>query len=285
MRTLPKPRENAADVFELCISKVRRKELKQRLAAIGPNIVEAANRYDRAASAAELHGFPRSENVGAVTNKEMIAVYVGRMAQKSQPGRPVYDKLLIAPLLQFCPLCASGRVTTLDHHLPKTEYPVLAVTPTNLVPACEWCQGRKRRAYPTIAEEQTIHPYYDDFTDQTWLKATVTQTAPASFFFFADPPAEWDAVRQERVRNHLTTFRLPELYASNAGNELLNIRQHLSVLFDAGGAAIVQSHLTQQANSRVAAFRNSWETAMYCAAAASDWFCNRGFAFEYAWEL
>ncbi|MGZ8846979.1 MAG: HNH endonuclease, partial [Pyrinomonadaceae bacterium] len=94
MRTLPKPVDDAGEVFRLCISRIRRRDLKRRLLLIEPNIIDAARTYDVAASSGELYEFPRSEVVGAVTNKEMIAVYVGRMVQKSQPGRSIYDKLM-----------------------------------------------------------------------------------------------------------------------------------------------------------------------------------------------
>jgi 5-methylcytosine-specific restriction endonuclease McrA len=280
MRTIAKPDESASDVFRLCISRVRNRDLKRRLSSIERSIAEAADAYDQAARLTELHTFPRSADIGVVTRNEIIAVYVGRMVPEKQPGREIYNKLLNAPLNQTCPLCGVGTVNTLDHHLPKTEYTSLVVTPANLIPSCYWCQTSKRENYPTTAGEQTLHPYYDDFTNERWLRATVNEERPASFFFFAEPPANWDHDRQERVRQHMESFKLAKLFASNAGNHLLGIRHGLHELYDAGGSDAVRIHLGEHANSYRAAFRNSWETAMYDAAVSSNWFCDGGFELE-----
>lgn len=271
---------DAGEVFELCISRVRNHALKARLEAIRPEITQAAADYDDAASTASLQNFPRLARIGTVTKDELMNVYSGRMAKEGQPGRDVYDKLMTAAPRRECPLCGSGKVMTLDHHLPKSEYPVLAVLPTNLVPSCYWCQRSKKQSYPTTAEEQTLHPYYDDFELETWLRATVNTTSPASFTFYVDPPADWDAIVRERLTKHTEAFELFELFSINAASELVIIRHRLNELFLSGGADEVRRHLIAEAASRQAGRLNSWETAMYVAAASSDWFCDGGFAVE-----
>ena len=157
---------------------------------------------------------------------------------------------------------------------------MLAVTPNNLVPSCTWCQTAKWEAYPQAAGEQTIHPYFDNFEDEVWLHAAVVEVAPASFIFFVDPPVAWGEITADRLRHHLQIFRLPELYTSNASHELLNIRHRLGNLRIAGGINAVRAHLTEEAAARQSNRLNSWQTAMYRAAAGSDWFCDGGFAME-----
>lgn len=277
MRTLAKPDDTATAVFRLCISRVRNRDLKRRLVCIEPLIVSAAEDYDTAAEAAVLHTFPQSTDIGPVTRDEMIDVYAGRMVAETQPGRVVYDRLLNAPVLGRCPLCGVGLVKTLDHHLPKTQYSALSVTPTNLIPSCYWCQFSKRQGYPRTADEQTLHPYYDDFTNDTWLRAEVIDTRPASFSFFVDPPNGWGEDAANRLRSHMQTFSLYDLYTSNAGGELLNMHHRLNGLFIEDGAGAVRTYLLAEAATRRAAHLNSWETATYDAAAASDWFCDGGF--------
>jgi hypothetical protein len=275
MRTVTRPDDSPGDVFTLCISKVRRRHLKEQLVLIKPNLVQAAQDYDVAATAAALHAFPKSGDIGAVSGEEVIKVYTGRMVPETQPGRPIYDKLLNA--VRRCPLCGEGIVKTLDHHLPKTEYTALSVTPVNLVPACLWCQDSKSTKFPETADEQTLHPYYDNFTDQTWLRAEVVQTRPASFSFSVQVPPAWAGNIENRLAAHMKTFDLYNLYSLKAGGELEIIHFQLDYLFTRGGREAVKVHLEEGAATRRAAQLNSWETAMYEAAAASDWFCDRGF--------
>jgi hypothetical protein len=277
MRTLGKPDDTPSAVFRLCISKVKNRDLKRRLTSVEPIVVKTSEDYNIAAESAALHTFPRSADVGLITRDEMIDVYVGRMVPETQPGRVVYDRLMNAPALGRCPLCGVGLVKTLDHHLPKTQYTALSVTPTNLIPSCYWCQFSKRQGYPTTAGEQTLHPYYDDFTNDRWLRAEVIETRPASFVFSVDPPNGWTEETANRLRSHMKTFCLYDLYSSNAGSELRNMHYRLNELFIDGGPGSVRTHLLEEAATRRAANLNSWETATYNAAAASDWFCDRGF--------
>ena len=116
MRKLPKPcdKNGAAfapkDVFDLCVSNVRNADLKARLQDERDAIARAAVDYDKAAAAARLHKIERHTDIGDVTKDEMIDVYTKRMVPKSQPGRPIYDRIISAPKHQRCPLCGVGTV-------------------------------------------------------------------------------------------------------------------------------------------------------------------------------
>lgn len=93
------------------------------------------------------------------------------------------------------------------------------------------------------------------------------------------PPPSWPAVWCERARYHFKVLHLAKLYASQAAQELVNIRHYLASLHKESGAEGVKRHLTEQATSREAAHPNSWQTATYKALSASTWFCNGGFDF------
>ena len=262
MRKLPKPCDVTGadlvpvDVYDVCISKVNNQNLKSRLKSVRSLVAEAAIDYDAAASSGKLHTIKRQTSVGSVTKDEMVRVYTYRMVSNKQPGRIVYDQIINAPKHQRCPLCDIGTVNTLDHHLPKTKYLKLTVTPNNLVPSCEWCQGAKSTGYPTCAEEQTIHPYFDDFESEVWLYAEVVQSVPAAFRYNAKPPSAWGIIVEKRLIFHLKAFKLLKLYSSNAGSELSGIRTRLGRLLNSGGREAVRKHLREEAESWEDEFKN-----------------------------
>ncbi|HIF9221202.1 TPA: hypothetical protein ACX6QD_002697 [Photobacterium damselae] len=66
--------------------------------------------------------------------------------------------------LLFCPSCGEdGAPGTLDHYLPKAEFPELAVCLANLTPMCSTCQGKKSTDYITKGGQKAfLHPYYDE---------------------------------------------------------------------------------------------------------------------------
>lgn len=277
MRTLPRPVDSAGDTYRLCISSVRDADLKRRLDSAEPQIIAASKQFDSRAKSATLHLIAQHSSVGGVVStKEMSAVY-GRMAGKNTPGRPVYDRLVLSAVHGRCPLCAQRTVSTLDHHLPKAKYPSLAVTPLNLIPACADCNKVKLENTPADASNQTLHPYFDDVEGDEWLNAEVVHGSPVAIRFFVDAPAHWHPVKASRVRFHFKTFKLSILFGSHAAEELQNLRYGLALLLASTDADAVQQHLVERAGSCRAAWRNSWQTAMYAAVAADRWFCEGGF--------
>lgn len=62
-----------------------------------------------------------------------------------------------------CPMCGSFKSDTIEHYLPKENYPEFSVFSKNLIPSC---QCNSKRGLTTKGrsdiEERIIHPYYDD---------------------------------------------------------------------------------------------------------------------------
>jgi len=281
MRVLPKPTAVPADVFTTCISRVADSALKAKLTAVTPLIAAASMEFDSAAQNSVVYCLQVKKGVGAkVTGAEMSAVYTGRMAKKGSPGRAIYDQLMSVPAHGRCPLCGQRVVATLDHYLPHTRFPALAVSPINLVPACFDCNKSKLDLVPTDAEKQTLHPYFDDVDSARWLAAEVVKQNPAALKFNVDPPAGWRALTRRRVRYHFKLFKLAQLYASHAAEELLNIRQQITSLHAAAGSKEVRAHLFERRDSCEANYLNSWQSATYRALAESDWYVGGGFAYS-----
>lgn len=283
MRYLSLPKDDnadayiAQDVFDTCVAMVKNAGLKAKLEAISGDIDKASEDYDLAATTKTLYLTPLITKIGEVVAEELIKIYTLRMVPKRAKGRPVYDQIMSIPVNGRCPFCGIGTVNTLDHYLPKTHFPVLSVTPHNLVPACTWCQGEKMEYYPKTAGEQLLHPYFDDFDQDVWLNAEVVVGSPAAFRYSASPPVNWKPDDKARVVSHLKELKLANLFGSNAGSRLVEIRGRLAKLHAAGGADAVRAHLKEELASIELDQKNSWVAAMYRGAIASDWFCDGGF--------
>lgn len=266
------------DVFATCISRIRDPNLKLKMGSIEHLVVAASADFDRLAAQTRLHQFARQAVIGGViSTAEMEAVYTQRMAKKAAPGRDAYDELFNSAPNGKCPLCGHRTVSTLDHHLPKAHYPVLAVVPLNLVPACGDCNKAKLAALPTSANHETLHPYYDNIEGDRWLVAEVVVGTPAALRFRVQPPANWSAVLADRVALHFRTLGLGTLYSAEGADELLNIRGQLETIHAAGGAALVKTELRERSASCRRARLNGWRTAAFEAFADSAWFCDVGF--------
>jgi hypothetical protein len=277
MRSLPLPTYNPGDVYLNCIEKVRNVDLKARLTAIRNLIVQASDEFGEKVTRGQLHTIIRETLIqGNVTSAELEGVY-DRMVRKESAGRRIYDKLIIASPLGICPLCSHREVTQIDHYLPKSEYPRLSVVPINLVPSCSDCNKSKLTNFPRTPIEELLHPYFDNIENENWLRATITHSTPASFQFHATPPEHWDLLLSERVRFHFESLALNKLYSTQAAVELAQINFRLSQLYDTLGSGGVRQYLLEGAESRSHANMNSWQSAMYNAMTADNWFCDGGF--------
>ncbi|MEU8332230.1 HNH endonuclease signature motif containing protein [Micromonospora arborensis] len=291
-----KPTISARDSYVTCISRSRQPD-RAWLEGFAERVTEAATQFEAAVQANSLHvlddkdfkpPYPPASHTGPCDKAcqgfckrdcdKLVKVYTDRMAKTGAPGREIYETLRMAA--HRCPLCGHRDVTTLDHHLPKSRYPFLAVTPANLIPACIECNTTKTDTTPAIDVAHTLHPYFDNIDEDEWLQAEVLEGSPAALRFLVSPPEKWSQLMATRARCHFTEFDLDRLYAVQAADELAAIAGALQVQFDAAGQAGVESYLLDQADSRSATRRNHWTTAMYRALARSPWYCAGGFALE-----
>jgi len=180
----------------------------------------------------------------------------------------------LAPLNR-CPFCGTGIVTTLDHYLPKAKFPTFSVLAYNLVPSCKDCNKGKQTSYASTKEEQTLHPYYDDFMNEQWLFAKVEQTSPVSISFFVDAPTEWSNVDKSRVEAHFIEYDLGIRFSVEASNELANLKEEFTLY--SIGTENRQDELNKKATIAQRRYLNSWESALYQALAESDWYCSGGY--------
>lgn len=278
MWSLQRPTLSARSAFTTCISRVRNPGLASRLASAAPAVVTASAQFDRAAQRFRLHEIATHDEVAPdVTTSEMEKVYTQRMAKSGSPGRDIYDEIFASAPLGRCPLCMQRFVATLDHHLPKAHYPALAVAPINLVPACSDCNKAKLDGVPTVAEDVPLHPYYDDLGDDVWLIARVVERRPSALRFEIARSRAWDDTLFARVNRHFRSLGLAALFASEAAEELLNIRHQLAILRDANLNRGVRDELARRAASCAAARTNGWRSAAYRAWSESEWFCEGGF--------
>lgn len=286
MRALPKPLYVFQDVFNLCIEGVGDIVLRQRYGEILVDLAADAANYEALSAQANWWTIPPNHQrnsdvvVGRVIKSELKALYSSYMVGQEKPARSIYDRLMGSAPNERCPYCGVGRVTTLDHFLPKAKFPKLSVLVTNLVPACRDCNmGGKGTSIATRADDQPIHPYYDadTFNSAQWLYCDVNPTSPATINFYAQPPLLWSATAQARTHSHLRAFDLRARFSVEAAEELSTIRQIFIDYYDDASADERAQYLLSIESSESRRFPNSWKRALYQALGSSQWYCGGGY--------
>jgi hypothetical protein len=282
MWTIGRPAFSVSDVFDVCIERLQGADHKSRMRGIATMIHAAEADFDTRSTAGQGHLIVQTGNLsganGVVAAKEMTQLYDRHVARATSKGRASYDKIMASAVHGQCPFCGHLPVSTLDHTLPKKHFSVLAVTPLNLVPSCKDCNFNKGTSTSTNPARQFLNPYYDDVTDTRWLFAEIVEGAPAAVKYWTAPPIAMDALMAQRIRYHFDELKLAKIYASQGARQLQNMKSSLKKTFQAAGANVVQSDLLERTESCQNVTLNSWEGALYEAAAQSEWYINGGFA-------
>lgn len=276
MIKLDKPNVIFKDHFENCIEN-KHEPLKTNLQNCFGVIEKVANEYDKKAITCQLFQLKAlsSKDLGLINRSDLRKLYSEKMVNKNQPGRRVFDEI-VASNNEICSFCDHGTARTLDHYLPKSEYPEFAIFPFNLIPCCRDCNSEKNTHNADCEEKQYLHPYYDDVSLIRWLKAEVryTQTNSPVFRFFVNKNADgMDKVICARIETQFDGLKLDKLFSIQAASALSKIEAYLKNNFMGSSDVQLKSYLNGIAESHSVPNQNSWQAAMYRSMASNDQFC------------
>lgn len=279
MKKILKPTLKVSEVFADCIDTYSNQDLKRALIDAIPMLEEAEFDFEQKKQKNELFLIPQNIAVSDIVNSTTLKnVYTNKMVKKDNPkGRAHYDTIFLSAPKGICPLCSQRTVGTLDHYLPKALYPLLSVTPINLIPSCIDCNKGKLVDFPKKSQDETLHPYYDDVEGFSWLKMTVVKIKPFVVKFYTNPPGSIQILLAKRIKTHFDNFELNKLYVVHAAQEFENKKIYFERLYKRGGSVVLQEHLTDEFESRSSVNKNSWQTAFYEGLLGCAEFCNGEF--------
>jgi hypothetical protein len=224
-----------------------------------------------------MHLFASSPVSKALGDK-VRALYENRMVHKSGTGRDNYNKIRM--IADICPYCLERATETLDHYLPKSSFPLLSITPVNLIPSCDTCNRKKLDDPVHRKEDQFVHPYFETLFGFNWLSAKVCKDGAEErprVDFSVRMDETVPIVLATRISKQFDTLDLSRLYSIQAGVEINSLRFPLDVIFVADGVRGVRSELFRQGRQWSESTEKVWKAVMFRALARNRWFCSGGF--------
>ncbi|MET4670382.1 hypothetical protein [Streptomyces sp. PvR018] len=275
----PRPEITVRDVLEACTKWLGTQDWGTALLARLPELITMEERYRTAGDAGKLLALLLSE---ADTQKKdfdkehLHAAYDTALVDRA-PGRKIYDALLASAVHDLCPLCGYQPVSQIDHHAPKATFPLLALTPLNLVPACGPCNQGKSNKLAAEATKEAFHPYFDTLEDERWLFAEVHKAEDGvAATYSARPPAHWPEVKTQRLQYHFTSHKLGHRYSKATSSRLANRRRRDIRLLTSAGPEELRASIAEEAASAEEANPNSFDTALLYGLATCDWYLHGG---------
>ncbi|WP_459813198.1 HNH endonuclease [Campylobacter concisus] len=272
MVVLDMPKISKSDIYKCCCNGIRDKAKKKNLLNYLYVFLLNACGYNNSAREKYLDKyiikepinykkFTRYENI----KNDLFDLYDKRLVRGKGP-RKYYDQIMASLKLDKCPYCGLGQVATLDHYLPKSEFPIFSILPNNLIGCCRDCNAIKRNIVLN-----TIHPYYDNFTKIQWLFAKVNWS-DLTMEFFVDTKDINNALDKKKIEEHFRVYELARRYAIEAASELSDLR----IEFE--NKNLIKIHIEQELCTKFE-FKpiNNWKTAMYQALSKDQCYCSGGY--------
>ncbi|GLK82828.1 HNH endonuclease [Ancylobacter defluvii] len=285
MRKLTLPPNDPVDVYDLCVAEVTDIAVRSAYVSNRNHMTTAAGDFASASAAKSWASLPRVARgnpgaviIGTLTKKSLNDLYSAYMVQAKGPSRKVYDDIMVAAK-GLCPFCAGlGQVHTLDHYLPKANFPAHSVSPANLVPCCRDCNTGKGSSFGAANVDQTLHPYFDadQFFQQRWIFGRLTTAKPLVMEYICRPPDAWPAVDRQRAVRHFEDYDIASRFELQAGGELTRIVASRAGILSRLTPADYRSYLLENAQGSGADL-NGWSRTMYAALAVDNWFCQTDF--------
>lgn len=242
--------------------------------------------YSQKAKNGELYTLPRIPSVRGVDQiahetlrkSELTKLYNQYLRPRDKPGRAIYERLMVTANGK-CPFCGDiGHARTLDHFVPKANFPLYSVVPGNLVPCCRDCNSEKLNSFSASKGGQPLHPYFDDekFFSEQWVHAKVVQTDPPLLEFSVDPPVGWIDDDKQRVTAHFVEYDLADKFGTEAAADIPETIQTRRCTLQHSTPADFSQYL-QEKSDNLSLPINNWRRVMFGALARSQWFCRQLF--------
>lgn len=200
--------------------------------------------------------------IGKHGTELLKAVYKQKFEKQGKIGRKYYDAIILNGG-DYCPICELPEVPdTLDHFLPQDKYPLLCVTPENLIPSCSKCNENKHTSSSIDYYSIPFHPYYESITDQ-WLECEIAfkkdATNDVTFYNgYKKTPS-----MQKKYDVQLKTYKLDKRYRLQAVIIINALRRsHKRILIDNEKDGLL-NHLIYEKESEESNDINSLQSAIY----------------------
>lgn len=211
----------------------------------------------------------------------MKKMYSSRLSNKNYENIYKYYQQ-IRSSQRCCPYCnfQTREVKQLDHYLPKSIFPSLAIVVSNLVPICKDCNEKKDNYYSLNISKQLIHPYYDEKMDESFefIKCEIIEEKNIGFRFHIERLEHWDAIFFEKVRFHFKKLEIDKLYLSDFNTEFDVFFQELKFIYECNKSKdILRGHIKMKVDVYYGMKIMPWRYAGFKSLLDSEWFIENNF--------
>ncbi|WEZ84817.1 HNH endonuclease signature motif containing protein [Rhizobium sp. 32-5/1] len=274
MRSIPLLAVEAETIFD-DIAAAKQKRRRVRMKAVRAKVLASYQSYEDA-----------TPEVGGLSKAVMTTLQKDAMRHafnvETKPMEALRGDMLKRVAVARCPFCGISESTTLDHYLPKEQYPEFAIFPKNLVPCCSHCNTKKRDRIVDAGTDvrMFLHPCYDIIPDEEFIQVRTRMAENALILSYRVVRPE--GMQQQtflHLRSHFTELGLADRYRlmglDHLGSQYPSLRRAYGKDADADRVAEKLSELAGDFED--VAGPNYWLAKLYRALSENEDFCDGGF--------
>lgn len=255
------------DTFEVHKSAVKSKnsgQLKIRLMSILPSIKIAYDNFDEEFSKNKIYSIAEKKDFDAY-KEDLLTLY----RYKSKIVRMVREEirdLQISTIINTCQNCTLDSVNTLDHILPKSNFPQFVINPKNLFPCCSRCNSYKLDISETEKKRFFLNLYLDELPKEQYLFVNILQDKDGNLDFNFYLENIKNLITEELftiIKNHYTNLHLFERmklksieHISELENKIIIFKKHLPL------DSIIKSLIEAAEFDKLAFGYNYWKSIL-----------------------
>lgn len=199
----------------------------------------------------------------APQNADLLTCYSGSTnALLNLIGR--VNKAQSVEFQYICAYCLYHTVSTIDHYIPKDEYPVFCVMPRNLLPCCANCNSVKKQHWRRGGRRLFLHFYHDLIPNLQFLTGVLTMyNNLPTIQYQLNQPAGMNTDVFDLISSHFERLKLLDLYSKGINVVIAEIKKSVNTAKAVQPALstvqISKVMLTYSANSRLSFGLNYWQ--------------------------
>jgi 5-methylcytosine-specific restriction endonuclease McrA len=150
--------------------------------------------------------------------------------------------------MNTCQYCTIAPVGSLDHIVPKDEFPEFSVNPKNLLPACSTCNSHKNENWKINNKTIFLNLYTDILPTEQYLFVDLVISANnIQSSFELRNTHHIDADFFELLENHYTRLHLPQRFKK----ESHKVISELTNLISAGNHLLTHNQLKELVKAKI----------------------------------
>ncbi|MFW1989540.1 HNH endonuclease [Acinetobacter baumannii] len=194
---------------------------KDRIKLLVPFLEKSYKIYDTAFIENKLYSLSAIPNIDPHEKEDLLKLY----NYSSKPFVKLKNTIISLPNnreLNTCQYCTINDVNTLDHIIPKENFPEFVVHPKNLIPVCSQCNSFKSDKWIKNGGFEFLNLYLHILPMQQFLFVDISyNNFTFDVKFYLKNKNGIDAILFNIIENHYTNLKLLERF-NNKSNEIIS---------------------------------------------------------------